>query len=119
MTRLGNINLFVRDIERARRFYAEVIGLSEDTERSAAPSFYLLNAGEATITLQDGATPGADFGVGTSVELGFAVENVEAAAEKLRAFGAEMGATQQMGWGTAIDARDPDGHRITLYTMRL
>ena len=118
MTRLGNINLFVRDIERARRFYTQVLGLTENTERSAPPSFYLLEAGDVTLTLQDAATPEADFNGGTSLELGFALDDVEAAAERLRAFGVETGGVQQMGWGTALDARDPDGHRITLYRYR-
>lgn len=118
MARLGNINLFVRDIAQARRFYTEALGLTEMPERSAPPSFALLDAGGCTITLQDAAATGAIFGSSDSVELGFAVADVEAAGAALRAWGVEVSAVQQMGWGSGLDARDPDGYRLTVYRMR-
>ena len=31
---LGNVNLFVRDVARAQRFYSEALGLEVDMERS-------------------------------------------------------------------------------------
>lgn len=117
-TTLGNVNLFVRDIERARRFYVEALGLIEDHERSAPPSFVLLNAGGCTLTLQDAATPGSDFGPAASVELGFAVDDVAAARERLQAWGGAVSELQHMGWGDGFDASDPDGHRLTLFRMR-
>ncbi len=86
-TKLGNINLFVRDLEQAKRFYMEAIGLEEMIERSAPPTFFMLDAGSCTLSLQDFRTPGADFEPGTSLELGFAVEDVEA-TEKNYSYGA-------------------------------
>lgn len=115
---LGNVNLFVRDIERARRFYVEGLGLEQDRERSAPPSFMLLRAGACTLTLQDAATPGAAFGATESVEIGFAVDDVAAMRSQLEAIGGSVGELQQMGWGDGFDATDPDGHRITVFRMR-
>lgn len=60
-TMLGNINLYVRDIEKSRRFYSDIMGLVEDRERCFPPSFILFNAGGCTLTLQDGSSPRAVF----------------------------------------------------------
>jgi catechol 2,3-dioxygenase-like lactoylglutathione lyase family enzyme len=70
---LGNINLYVQDIERARRFYTNILGLVEDQERSVPPTFILFNAGGCMLTLQDSSAPGAVFEKSDSVELGLAV----------------------------------------------
>jgi catechol 2,3-dioxygenase-like lactoylglutathione lyase family enzyme len=117
-TQLGNVNLFVTDIARARRFYVEALGLVEDTERSAPPSFVLLRAGEVTLTLQDGSAPGAIVGQPEGVELGFVVDNVTTIRDQIAAFGGTVSAVQEMGWGGGFDATDPDGHRLTIYRMR-
>ncbi|MCU0490073.1 MAG: VOC family protein [Chloroflexaceae bacterium] len=115
--RLGNINLFVQDIERARRFYVEALGLVEDSARSQPPGFYLLLAGGCTLTLQDASAPGAFAGSAESIEIGFAVDDVAAARQQVAAWGASVSDVQQMGWGGGFDARDPDGHRLTVYRM--
>lgn len=117
-TILGNVNLFVRNIEQAKRFYVEGIGLIEDKQRSQPPSFVLLQSGETTLTLQDASTPGAAFGLSPSVELGFKVDDLEAVRVRLAAWPNTVSEVQQMGWGSGFDAVDPDGHRLTLYRMR-
>lgn len=117
-TRLGNVNVFVHDIEQAKRFYVEGIGLVEDKERSQPPAFVLLQAGECTLTLQDASAPGAVIEASRGIELGFAVEDVEAVQARLANWGATVSEIQQMGWGGGFDAADPDGHRLTIYRMR-
>lgn len=117
-TTLGNINLYVQDVARATAFYTQAVGLTENTERSAPPHFALLQAGEATITLQDGAAPGAVLGQSASVELGFTVADLEEARARLIEAGGQVSDLQQMGWGGGFDARDLDGHRLTFYQMR-
>lgn len=117
-TMLGNINLYVQDIERARHFYTHILGLVENQQRSFPPTFILLHAGGCTLTLQDSSAPGAVFGKSDSVELGFAVEDVEAVRERLKKQGIAVSDIQQMGWGGGFDAVDPDGHRLTIYRMR-
>jgi lactoylglutathione lyase len=115
---LGNVNLYVRDIERARHFYTNILGLLENQQRSFPPTFILLDSGSCTITLQDSSAPGAVFGKSDSVELGFAVDDIEAVRERLKTQGIAVSDIQQMGWGGGFDAVDPDGHRLTIYQMR-
>ena len=117
-TALGNINLYVQDMERAKQFYTNILGLVEDTQRSFPPTFILFNAGGCTLTLQDSSAPGAAFGKADSVELGFAVDDVEAVRSRLQAAGMTVSEIQQMGWGGGFDTVDPDGHRLTIYRMR-
>ncbi|MCB0076976.1 MAG: VOC family protein [Anaerolineales bacterium] len=116
-TVLGNVNLFVQDLEAAKRFYVEGLGLQADEERSHPPSFVLLRAGHCTLTLQDATPPGAAFGPAASVELGFAVEDVAALHRRLADYGATVSDLQQMGWGGGFDATDQEGHRLTIYRM--
>ena len=117
-TELNTVNLFVKDVARATSFYTEVLGLTLDSERSEPPAFALLRAGPCTLTLQDASVPGAQLGAADSVELGFAVDDVQAVAERLAAWGMAVGQIQQMGWGTALEARDEDGHRMNVLKMR-
>lgn len=117
-TTLASINLFAQDVDRLKRFYTEGLGLTEDPDRSAPPGFYLLRAGSATLTLQTMKTPGAETGPAGSIELGFTVDDVAALAQRLTRLGYLVGRVQQMGWGTALDARDPEGHRLNLFRLR-
>ncbi len=115
---LGNINLFVRDVAAAKRFYKDVMSLLEDEARSQPPSFALFKAGGCSLTLQDGTVQGAALGEAASVELGFVTDDVDAVRQRLLAAGAEVGEVQQMGWGGGFDARDLNGHRLTVYKTR-
>jgi len=115
---LASLNLFVHDLPAVRDFYVRGLGLVEDRERSAGTGFCLLHAGPATLTLQAERTPGAEFGPAGSVEIGFAVPDVEAAHRQLQAAGYAPDAIEQMGWGTALSVRDPEGHRLNVFRLR-
>ncbi|MBN8639399.1 MAG: VOC family protein [Anaerolineae bacterium] len=114
-SRLGNINVYVRDVERAAQFYVKVFGLTQNAERSALPSFALLDAGGVTLTLQDAHAPGAVFGADEGIELGFAVDDIAATRARLQAWNVRVSEIEQMGWGGGFDAVDLDGHRLTIY----
>ncbi|MBA3868074.1 MAG: VOC family protein [Anaerolineae bacterium] len=116
-TRLGNINLFVHDVQKARDFYIQALGLVENVERSHPPSFALLQAGDCTVTLQDANVPSASFAKTESIELGFEVDDIAATQQRLKDAGATISEQQQMVWGGGFDAFDLDGHRLTIYKM--
>ena len=118
MTKLGNINLFVRDVAKSLQFYTEVLELSQSVERSELPHFALLEAGSCTITLQDAATPGFVSGDSVSVELGFEVMDIASVRQRFEKWSLDVSQVQQMGWGSGFDAYDLDGHRLTIYRMR-
>ena len=121
---LANVNLFVRDPERARRFYVEALGLADDP-RSAPPHFVLLDAGGGcTLTLQAAAPMGEPLDhAGGPVELGFELSDggpdpaaaLEAARARVVACGGAADPPNVMGWGHGFDARDPDGHRFSTF----
>ncbi|WP_168734834.1 VOC family protein [Deinococcus sp. KSM4-11] len=112
---LKNLTLAVRDPAASRAFYRSVFGLL-DAER-ASPEFVMLDAGGLTLILQPLDASGAQERPG-GVELGFAVPDVAAARDALLAAGAPVGELQRMGWGEAVDARDLDGHALTVYRQR-
>lgn len=117
MTRatLGNLTLTVRDPAASRDFYQSVFGLP-DAER-ASPGFVMLDAGGVTLIFQPLDASGAEAQPG-GAELGFVVPDVAQAREMLVAAGGTVGELQRMGWGEAFDARDPDGHALTVYRQR-
>ena len=116
-TSLANVNLIVADAERSARFYVDTIGLNMSEELSEPPSFFYLNSGACSLTLQT-ATDIGQQAVSRSIELGFKVDDVAAAQSLLAQAGVELGTEQQMGWGSALEARDPDGNRLNIFKMR-
>ena len=131
---LANVNLFVHDPARARRFYVEALGLADDA-RSAPPHFVLLDAGGGcTLTLQAAGALGEPLGpggaTGSLVELGFeiavaatdgpgAAAALDAVSARVTAAGGAVSAPQVMGWARGFDGRDPDGHRLTVFVRSL
>ena len=116
--RMSNINLLVRDVYASKQFYTTVLGLTEPEERDGPPTMALLYAGGCTLSLQDaeaiGRTPSASEGI----ELGFEVEDVDAAWRAMRAAGANvLGEPVEQSFGRTFDARDPDGHRLVIFRL--
>lgn len=110
MIELGSVNLIVKDIAAAERFYVNELGLQVDMERSERPSLVLLRAANCMIILQEAASIDSSAGI----ELGFAVDDVDAMKRRL----GERAIVQQMGWGEAIETTDPGGTRLNLYRLR-
>lgn len=108
MIQLGSVNLIVKDIRAAEKFYVEALGLTVDQERTNRPSFVLLRAANCMVILQEARTEDAAL---SPIELGFEVDDVHAMQEKL----GSRACVQQMGWGGAIETSDPEGTRLNLY----
>lgn len=113
---LATVNLEVSDLVRSHAFYAKVLGLQEDKHRSHPPHFSYLKCPGADVTIQE-RQPGQAMGsTPTSMEIGFAVDDVKAWQKRLADSGVAM-KPQAMGWGDAIELNDPDGHRIIIYKL--
>jgi len=69
------------DIERARRFYAEKLGLTSTP--GAAPGHYLYQCGGATFALYETAGKAS----GTHDQMGFSVSDLETVVRQLKARG--------------------------------
>lgn len=115
-TKLSTVNLEVADPQASKRFYADVLGLVEDSHRSHPPGFVYLRGEGCDVTL---AAPerGSAAVPSRSIELGFETADPDALQEKLIAMGRPVG-PQQMGWGRAVETQDLDGHRVIIYRLK-
>jgi catechol 2,3-dioxygenase-like lactoylglutathione lyase family enzyme len=114
---LGAITLFVEDLERARRFYADVFGLGllfED-ESSAAFDFdntiiNLLSAQAAAALIEPAAVAGHE--AGSRFQLTIWVDDADAAYNELKARGVTLlNGPMDREWGVRTAAfADPAGH---------
>jgi catechol-2,3-dioxygenase len=114
---LGRIHLNVRDLDRATRFYSDVLGLR--VAHAAAGLVFLagstshhdlvLHAGAADVTV-----PPLAPGVGS---IGFEVEDrsqLAALCERLTRSGARVAAIDQ-GISWSVHTTDPDGTRVEVF----
>jgi catechol 2,3-dioxygenase-like lactoylglutathione lyase family enzyme len=98
----------VRDLDAARRFYREKLGFTEIAFDAPGEWAKLVN-GAMEIGLARGE-PDADGGV-AHVD----VDDIKAAAERLRADGVEVGVVLELhGEMRLLDVYDPDGNRVQL-----
>ncbi len=99
--------LMVADMERAKRFYRDTIGLKE---RHASPEWTELTWGDATVALHGGAKEDArDTG------LGFDVDDVDAACAAVAKAGGKVVQPPQKRPGESITlatVQDPEGNRF-------
>ena len=97
----------VRDLDAARRFYAETLGF-EETYVDDDASWARLRRGDMEIGLAQGEP---EEGGVAHVD----VEDVKAEADRLRAAGVDVGVVFELhGEMRLLDVFDPDGNRIQL-----
>jgi lactoylglutathione lyase len=110
VTRIDVVYLYVQDLDRSLVFYRDVLGipLEQADEHWAEAKLdglrFALHTAEA-----EKVRPG-------SVWLDFHVDDVEAAAERLRDAGVDVGEVQREEYGTFVEFVDPDGYRLELFT---
>ena len=107
------ISLPTKDLERAKRFYGETLGLPANPR--AAEQFPEFETGNVTILLLDPATIGVGFEPNRN---GFAlrVADVAAARKRLEAEGVEfLGDVVDSGVCHMAFFTDPDGNALVLH----
>ena len=116
---LGIVNLFVRDLERARAFYTETLGLPVIAELSGPAFVALRPAHRSPIALQDTATvPPELVGAPGGVEIGLEVEDVDAVWRDWAGKGVTIvEGPRDYPYGRAFLAHDPEGHRLNVYRL--
>jgi predicted enzyme related to lactoylglutathione lyase len=108
--RINVVYLYVSDLERSASFYRDVLGvpLEGDGDWQEASlggvRFALHRAHEGVGPLSSG-----------TIHVNLEVDDIDAAAERLRAAGVEAGETMREDWGSALELIDPDGYRLYLY----
>jgi catechol 2,3-dioxygenase-like lactoylglutathione lyase family enzyme len=116
-TALGQAMIYVRDAQRSKRFYMEVLGLSLNYDHNHFVSLEASNG--AWIGLH--STDAADQVSSPGIQLGFKVEDVDREYERIRGMGVEVqGPPVDEPWRWRhLYLRDPDGYLISLYTMKV
>jgi catechol 2,3-dioxygenase-like lactoylglutathione lyase family enzyme len=104
--RLHEIELFSRDTEASRAFYAGKLGFE-------------LNHAEPGLNVFDAGQPGVDFDTSVhqpgKVRIGFVVDDLAAYAEGLRAQGVPFQGPEPSHLGMLIlKLEDPDGHSVEI-----
>jgi catechol 2,3-dioxygenase-like lactoylglutathione lyase family enzyme len=106
---LVEVVLYVRDMERAIRFYRDTLGLEPDFESEHWTTF---RTGASTLALH--ATDRREPGSGEP-DPNFLVNNADAERARLAAAGVEVSELREPVAGTRVfDARDPDGNRFSI-----
>ena len=112
------VRIFVSDLERARAFYRDAVGLSET---GSGPAYVVFALGTTTIVLEAVPLhePEHDELVGRLLGVSFDVADVEQAQRELAARGVGfLGPPEKQDWGgTLAFACDPDGNIITLVQL--
>jgi predicted enzyme related to lactoylglutathione lyase len=114
--RLSIVRVFVRDFERALRFYSGTLGIPIAL-RSDEYGWAQLATGQAQLALER-LDPGSgeDALLGRFLAVSLAVADVYATYEELFARGVDfLAPPAQMSWGGVLaHFRDPDGNVLTL-----
>ena len=112
MVKLDHLSIRVRDLDRARRWYVDHLGLRVEFE---VP-------GRRTVALQDDAgltlflDETSDDAGAAGVSLTFQVNDVEDTHRRLAANGvAFVSPPAKRFWGYGAELLDPDGHLVLLW----
>ena len=106
------VSILTQDLQRAKRFYTEILGLEVETE---GESDMELRCGQVTLDLFDPASIGEPFAP-SPAGLALRVPDVDAARAELEANGVEFqGDTITTSVCKQAWFRDPDGNALMLH----
>jgi catechol 2,3-dioxygenase-like lactoylglutathione lyase family enzyme len=110
--RVDFVSFFTQDIARAKRFYADTLGLDIETEGESDMEF---RAGQVTLDIFDPSSVGQAFAA-SPAGLALRVPDVDAARAELEAKGVEFdGETIQTRVCRMAFFKDPDGNSLMLH----
>ena len=121
---LGHVVLYVRDLERARRFYRDVLGFPEIDAGAAGFPAAAFTTGRThhELLLIEVGPDAADLPAGRRVgmyhfglNIGDTDDDLREAWRELKAAGAEVLGAADHTVTHSLYIRDPDGHEIELY----
>ena len=112
--RVDYVRVPVTDIEDAKRFYGEVLGLAE-SPNSPGDDWIEYEAGNVTLAVMTPHTHDYEFTELPPATLALRVPDVAEAREKLEAAGLEIGELWDSGKCRGVGVTDPAGNRILLH----
>jgi lactoylglutathione lyase len=111
VTRAGAI-LAVSDFERSLAFYRDVLGLTFDVSEGWAEATFPGGTRFALHAFHEGAP---EPGTNGALHVDFAVDDIDAAAARLREAGVEVGEIHRQRYGSHCTFVDPDGYELELF----
>jgi catechol 2,3-dioxygenase-like lactoylglutathione lyase family enzyme len=115
--RLYGVRIWVSDMEAARRFYGETLGLKLEWDYGAVAGFEIgePKAPQFIVELDDGSHDEESL-VGRFVGCSLSVDDIEATYRDLTGKGvAFLGPPEKQPWGgTLAHFKDPSGNTLTL-----
>jgi catechol 2,3-dioxygenase-like lactoylglutathione lyase family enzyme len=112
--RVDYIRVPVTNIEKANRFYGEVLGL-ERNPNSPADDWVEYEAGNVTLAVMTPHTHEYEFAPLPPGTIALRVSDVAAAKAKLEAAGVQINEIWDSGVCHGAGVSDPDGNRILLH----
>ena len=112
--RVDYIRVPVRDIEKAKHFYGEVLGL-EQNPNSPGDDWIEYEVGNVTLAVMTPHTHDSEFTPLPPATIALRVPDVAAAKAKLESAGLQVGEMWDSGVCQGAGISDPDGNRILLH----
>jgi catechol 2,3-dioxygenase-like lactoylglutathione lyase family enzyme len=112
--RVDFVRIPVTDIEKAKRFYGEVLGL-EQKLNSPGDDWIEFETGNITLAVMTPHTHGYEFAPLPPGTIALRVPDVAAAKAKLEAVGVQVNEMWDSGVCYGAGFRDPDGNSILLH----
>jgi catechol 2,3-dioxygenase-like lactoylglutathione lyase family enzyme len=115
ITGIDHVTVYVSDVEKSRRFYSHVLGLTAGCPQYSGPgSCFLVRPSGQRILLEPAPVEVRnDFHKSWLAEIGFATDDVSQARQYLRAHGFAPGPMQKDSDGAQLfRMRDPEGNSI-------
>ena len=108
---LSVVYLYVKDMERATRFYRDVLGLTLEGDDHWRETTFRENVRFALHAWHEGA-PEVSSG---SIAVDFEVADIDEAAQQLRDAGVEVGEIHREPYGSFVSFVDSEGYRLQLF----
>jgi predicted enzyme related to lactoylglutathione lyase len=110
--RVDFVSVFTQDIQRAKQFYADTLGLEIESEGESDMEF---RCGQVTLDVFDPSSIGQEFAV-SPAGLALRVHDVDAVRAELEAKGVEFeGEMIETGVCRMASFKDPDGNALLLH----
>ncbi len=109
--KLELVQVPVADIDRAKAFYTEKLGFSDDVDARVSDEVRFVQLTPPGSACSIALTSGVhEMEPGSLAGLQVVVENADAAREALLARGVDVGEVEQFPWGRFVYLADPDGN---------
>jgi lactoylglutathione lyase len=118
ITKMHTVSLYVRDQERAKRFYVDKLGFEVAADEDMGGLGRWLEVGpkgaETRFMLADAAAFDREDRAGSSADVTLRCDDVQALHADLVGKGVPVTEPKAESWGTFVTVTDPDGHELLI-----